>query len=542
MQPLPTRLIPCYKYNQSLKKRRILYPKKGVTKSGKIRMARADGVSIMKRIGHFSIFRWLSLAFILAAVVLTVFQLVVFSRLRSSFSAGTSIAGVDVTGLSMEQAASRVTQAYSVPVELRYNNNVIQVKPATLGFTLDMTAMMTAADQLRVAEPFWTSFIAYLFNLQPPASEVPLRAEIDEDQLRSYLVNEIASRYDEESATFKPVPGSVTFEAGTPGKKLDVDRSMLLVSKALRSPSARIVNLALITGKISRPSMDSLRILMQQIVDVNEFDGEVEIYLQDLKSGSEMQLAYRDGELLTPDIAFSADSTIKIAVMIAAYREMAEPASAEVTQLVQEMIAMSDNVSTDNLMREVLSPTLGPLTVTSTVRELGLQSTFLDGMFYVGAPLLTGGITTPANSRQDVFTDPDPYNQTTPTEIGLLLADIYQCAQNDGGSLVAAFPGEITPSECRSMISFLTQNRIGVLIEAGLPDGTQIGHKHGWAIDPLDGLMHTVGDASLIYTPGGNYVLVIFIHATNQIVWDNANQLYADLSRAVYNFYNLAAE
>ncbi|HNR03193.1 MAG TPA: peptidoglycan binding domain-containing protein, partial [Anaerolineaceae bacterium] len=333
----------------------------------------------MKRVGHFSIFRWLSLAFILAAVVLTVFQLVVFSRLRSSFSAGTRIAGVDVTGLSMEQAASRVTQSYSIPVELRYNNSIIQVKPATLGFSLDLTSMMTAADQLRAAKPFWPSFVAYLFNQQPPASEVPLRADIDDSVLRSYLVNEIASRYDEEGAAFNPVPGSVTFEAGTPGKTLDVDRSVLLVTNALRSPSARIVNLALVTGKLSRPSMDNLRVLMQQIVDVNEFTGEVEIYLQDLKNGSELQLAYKDGELLTPDIAFSADSTIKIAVMVAAYREIAEPASAEVTRLVQEMIAMSDNVSTDNLMREVLAPTTGPLTVTSTVRELGLQNTFLDG-------------------------------------------------------------------------------------------------------------------------------------------------------------------
>jgi beta-lactamase class A len=321
-----------------------------------------------------------------------------------------------------------------------------------------------------------------------------------------------------------------------------MERSVLLVSNALRSPSARIVNLALVTGKISRPSMDSLRILLQQIVEVNEFTGEVEIYLQDLKTGSEMQLAYMDGEVLIPDIAFSADSTIKIAVMIAAYREIEEPASAEVSQLVQEMIAKSDNFSTDDLMREVLSPTTGPLIVTAAARELGLKNTFLDGMFYVGAPLLSGGVATPANTRTDIFTDPDLYNQTTPTEIGLLLSDIYHCAQNDGGSLVAVFPGEVTPGECRSMISYLTQNRIGVLIEAGLPDGTQIGHKHGWAIDPLDGLMHTVGDAALVYTPGGNYVLTIFIHNTNQIVWDNANQLYADLSRAVYNFYNLGAD
>lgn len=496
----------------------------------------------MKRVGRFSIFRWISIGLIAAAVVLTVFQLVVFSRLRTTFTTGTKIAGVDVTGLTMEQAASRVTQAYSYPIELHYGENVIQVKPSTLGFSLNLTAIMTAADQARAAQPFWSSFFAYLFNQLPPSAEVPLRADIDEDRIREYLENEIAARYDQEAAVYEPVPGSVDFISAVPGQTLDIDRSVDLVINALRSPTARVVNLALEQGSVARPSLQTLRVLLRQIVDVNEFTGEVEIYLQDLNNGAELQLAYRNGEVLTPGIAFSADSTIKIAIMVAAYREIPEPASAEITQLVQDMIAKSDNTSTDALMSTVLDPTLGPLAVTRTAREIGLESTFLDGMFYVGAPLLTGNIVTPANSRQDVNTDPDPYNQTTPAEIGVLLSDIYQCAQNDGGTLIAVFPGEITPGECRSMLTYLTQNRIGVLIEAGLPDGTRIGHKHGWAIDPLDGLMHAIGDAALVYTPGGNYVLSIFIHNTEQIIWDDANKLYADLSRAAYNYFNLPVQ
>ena len=125
----------------------------------------------MKRVGRFSIFRWISIGLIAAAVVLTVFQLVVFSRLRTTFTTGTKIAGVDVTGLTMEQAASRVTQAYSYPIELHYGENIIQVKPSTLGFSLNLTAIMTAADQARAAQPFWPSFFAYLFNQLPPSAD-----------------------------------------------------------------------------------------------------------------------------------------------------------------------------------------------------------------------------------------------------------------------------------------------------------------------------------------------------------------------------------
>jgi beta-lactamase class A len=126
--------------------------------------------------------------------------------------------------------------------------------------------------------------------------------------------------------------------------------------------------------------------------------------------------------------------------------------------------------------------------------------------------------------------------------MGMLLSDIYQCAQTGGGTFAAVFPGKISQNECKSMITYLTRNKIGVLIEAGLPEGTQIGHKHGWAVDPVDGVMHTVADAALIYSPGGNYILTIYIHDSNQIVWDNANRLYADLSRAVYNYFNLTSQ
>jgi beta-lactamase class A len=495
----------------------------------------------MFRLKGFTLLRWLSLALVIAAILLTIFQLVVFSRLRSSFSPGTSIAGVDVTGLSQNEAADRLTQTFSVPLEMHYGENIIQIKPASLGFSLELGAMMAAADQARVSRPFWSAFLDYLLNRMPDAQEIPLRAKIDVGQLRAFLESEIAARYDELPVPFIPVPGSVNFEIGTPGTELDIDRSIEMISTALKSPSARIVNLITTRTGSSRPSLNTLKLLLQQIIDVNEFTGETEIYLLDLETGQEMQIAYREGEQLIPGIAFAADSTMKIPIMIEAYRRMTEPGKPEITALIEKMIVDSDNIATDRLMVELMSPTLGPLEVTKTIRALGLKSTFLAGMFYEGAPLLQR-ITTPANNRTDVNTAPDTYNQTTAVEMGLLLNDIYECAQTGGGTFAAVFPGEITQNECKTMITLLVRNRIGVLIEAGVPEGTAVAHKHGWAIDPLDGLMHTVCDAALVYTPGGNYILNIFIHNNDQIVWDSANHLYGDLSRAVYNYFNLPGQ
>ncbi len=492
----------------------------------------------MIRIKNFTLIRWIALALIIASVLLIIFQMAVYSRLRSTFATGTTIADVDVSSLTPDQAATRLTQAYSIAIAMNYGEDTIQAKPASLGFSLDLAGMMAAADQARVASPFWSGYIDYLFNRLPDAQVIPLRSKIDLSVLRSYLTNEIALRYDRDAEAFIPVPGTVNFQTGTPGRQLDIEKSVELVSTALKSPTPRTVNLATVQTGSARPSLTTLKVLLQQIVDAEGFTGEVEIYMIDLQTGNEMQVAYQSGQQLIPEIAFSAESTIKIPVLVETYRRLSEPINSEFAGLIQDMIIRSDNDAPDTLMTTLMSQTLGPLEVTKTMKALGLKNTFLAGMFYTGAPLLQR-IATSANSRSDIFTDPDPYNQTTPVDIGLLLDDIYDCAQNGGGSFSAVFPGQITQNECKSMISYLTQNHIGVLIEAGVPEGTKVAHKHGWAVDPVDGLMHTVGDAALVYTPGGNYILTIFIHNDAQIVWDAANKLFADLSSAVYNYFNL---
>ena len=143
----------------------------------------------------------------------------------------------------------------------------------------------------------------------------------------------------------------------------------------------------------------------------------------------------------------------------------------------------------------------------------------------------------PANQRTDVFTDPDIYNQTTPEEMGIVLEDIYQCAEAGGGALVAAFPDKMGEDVCRQIIGFLVADKIGVLLEAGVPEGTQVAHKHGWVPD-TDGVVRNFSDAGIVYSPGGNFVLTIYAHHPVQVVFDSANQLFASLSQAVYNYFN----
>src|SRR4030042_4203728 len=201
------------------------------------------------------------------------------------------------------------------------------------------------------------------------------------------------------------------------------------------------------------------------------------------------------------------------------------------------MIAKSINTAGDWLMENKIDRLRGPLLVTEDMQTLGLKDTFLGGYFYAGAPLLEV-FKTPANQRTDLSTDPDPYSQTTPSEIGQLLQDIYQCAKIEGGALIAAFTGEITKTDCQAMINYLIQDRIALLIQGGVPDGTNVAHKHGWVTD-IYGIIHDLSDAAIVFSPGGDYVFTIYLYHPVQIIFDPTNELVKDLSRAIYNYYNI---
>lgn len=493
------------------------------------------------RRGNTTIFRWISIGVLFLGVILTVFQLIGYSRLRSEFPPGTVIAGVPVTGLDRVQAAQRLTQAYSLPVELRYGDAVVQIKPSVAGFKLDIESMLAAADQQRIALPFWNAFWGYLWNQLPKPAEIPIRAEASDERLRTYLKDEVAARYDHPPTPAQPVPGSSSFSPGKPGTVLDIDRAVILVTGAMRNPTSRVVNLTYSIQNPSRPSFPNLQVMMQQVLEINNYKGLAEIYLMDLQTGQEINFAWNAGNIIAPGIAFTAASTMKIPILISTFRRVNEPTPANITSLMESMIELSENDPADRLMEEVIDSRLGPLAVTEDLQKMGYQNTFLAGFFYPGAALLRD-FKTPANQRTDISADPDRYNQTTPVEAGMLLNDIYQCATTGGGTFAAVFPGQITQNECRLMISYLTKNRIAVLIEAGVPEGVPVAHKHGWLTDPRDGLIHTISDAGIIYSPGGNFILVIYLYDQQQLLFDPANALVASITQSIYNYYNLPAQ
>jgi beta-lactamase class A len=489
------------------------------------------------------ILRGISIAILSIALVLVVVALIGYSRQRNNYPRGMKIAGVPVGGVDPQIASQRVLQVYLSPIEVQYSESIIHVDPSVVGFELDMDSMMAAADLERTGGSFWGGFWNYLWNRDPNPVEVPLSATITEARLRAYLQNEISARYDEPPTPAQPVPGSTTFTAGSPGVTLDIDRAVRLIEDTLRSPNNRKVALSFQRSAAARPTMQNLEILLQQNITLAGFDGVMGVYLQDLQNGQEIHFAMDRGQLISvnPDIAFTASSTVKIPIMISYFIKYGSDAlSEQSSNLIMDMIRKSENPPADRLM-ESLDSLRGPLIVTEDMRKLGLENTFLAGFFCSAefpCPLLEK-IQTPANQRTDVVTDPDSFNQTTPSDIGMLLSDIYQCAETGGGALIAAFPDKLTSEICQQMITFLASDKIGVLIEAGVPEGTQVAHKHGWISDPSSLVIQNISDAAIVYTPGGNYVLVIYAYHPVQTVWEPVSALFAQMSQAVYNYYNL---
>ena len=368
---------------------------------------------------------------------------------------------------------------------------------------------------------------------------IPLRASYSEDRLRTYLQTEIATRYDQLPTPAMPVVGTTNFQAGTSGSELDIERAIPLIEAALFSLDQRSIFLPIKRTAPAHPTFQNLQVLLRQTIDLSGFDGVIGLYVDDLQTGQNFSFILDKGNPVStpPDVAFTASSTIKIPIMISVFRRIGENPDAETTKNLEDMIAKSINTASDWLLENKIDRDKGPLIVTEDMQTLGLNNTFLGGFFYAGAPLLEV-FNTSANQRTDITTEPDPYSQTTPSEIGQLLQDLYQCANMNGGALIAAFPGEITQEECQSMINYLIQDRIALLIQAGVPDGTNVAHKHGWVTD-LFGIIHDMSDAAIVFSPGGDFVFTFYMYHPVQIVFDPANQLVKDLSRVIYNYYNI---
>jgi beta-lactamase class A/uncharacterized protein YgiM (DUF1202 family) len=256
-------------------------------------------------------------------------------------------------------------------------------------------------------------------------------------------------------------------------------------------------------------------------------------YSEQLGSVFVLDLSTYDTFAINDNVAFSGMSLTKIAILATYFLQHRGPLTWDEAYLIADIMMCSENINTNRLLALIGNgdPVRGAQHVTAFLQSLDLDQSFILSPYLLSEddePILTGTVQTGADQA---ITLPDISNQITPRDLGWLLAGIYQCARDETGLLIAHYPDEFNEQECRQMLRAMDANEIGVFIEAGVPPGTQVIHKHGWIGD-------THGDAGIVIGPETAYVFVVALYGKSWLQFDLSAPTIAELSRMAWNALN----
>ena len=448
-----------------------------------------------------------------------------FNHWRAQLPPGMTLAGVPVEGVSREEAMERLLGAYNGPIVLTYQDQPLPLFPDDVAFHIDVEATVASLDAELAKHSGAGGFLQYLLGQNTDAIDVPAEAIYSSQSLGEFL-NNVARQYDRPAKPPVPQPATGSYAPGEPGHQLDIPASMPAVEAALLSTSEREV--PLVVNQENPPAPDFP--LLGQIIenDLTAFPGIASVFAKDLQNGDEITI--------NAGVAYAGMSIIKIAVMEESYRHLDQQPDPDTMKILTETMTLSGNFTANLLLKRIGGGDAyrGTAVLNDSMRRLGLVNTFMATPY--DEEVVPPTIVTKANSRTDLNTEPDPYMQTTPMDMGLLLEMIYQCSK-DQGTLTFVYPEDFNADECQAMIDHMLANQltgeenVPVLIAAGLPDGTAIGHKHGW-------VAYTRADAALIFTQGGDYVLVIYLYNPGWVDWEQTNSIMTRISQLIYAYFN----
>lgn len=468
--------------------------------------------------------------------------------------AGLSIAGLPVGGLTLEEARAALEEhllpSFYRPLPLLLGDEAYFLDPAVVGLRVGVEQALARAEE-RISRPPRVEGIYLLPGREsqdiPVWEDIPLPVQLNEREL-GLQVQLLARRYDREALPLRPAvltdtalleamgvripawsPGEpvVVFQSSCDGRRLDVEAARPRVEAALKE--GRRDPLVLPVEEVPAPPADMA--LLEEVLreQVAGMPGVVGVYVQDLGSGREAGVHDR--------VIFSGASVIKIAILLQAYQVLDAPPQGAVARDMWAMMVYSDNAAADRLLALAGGGdgVRGARRMSEMLGRLGLEHSFMrdtygevgpaGGRMAGGRP---GGRAAPWG--QEPTTDPDDLLQTTPRDMGRLLAYIYGCTQGKG-PILETFPGQVTAEECREMVDLMLQNADRERLVAGLPEGIPVAHKSGWIPDMK-------ADAGIVFSPGGDYVVSIFVWEGGGLTDAEGNPRIAALSWVVYSFFN----
>jgi beta-lactamase class A len=460
---------------------------------------------------------------IVAAVVALFFtwQYFGFRLSQRKLPAGMAMAGLSVEGMTREQAFNALEAALAMPVEVAYQGHLLSLAPDSVELRYNAEETAANLDAALSPQRGIDGFIAHVLRRPPDPTDVPVGVSYSKERLDGFLAR-VAKQYDRPPQEAVALPASLTIRPSQAGYHLDVEASRARLAEALVSAADREVELVVQIKEAPPVDIGILDQLIRPLLDSHE-GLTPGIFIKNLQTGKELGI--------NDDVAYTGWSALKIAILEETYRALNSSPDAETSDWLSDtMGASGDNVKANLLLRDVIGNGdgyQGAEKLTASMHYLGLMNTFMAAPYDEEVPVT---IVTPANSRTDITTEADAYVQTTPLDIGLLLEMIYQCGQG-GGALMAAYPDAFTADECRQMIEWMNTNHIDSLTEAGVPVGTKLAHKHGFTSE-------THVDAAIVFSPGGDFVLVVFLYRPQWLEWEESAPLIADIATATYNYFN----
>ncbi|MFN2137011.1 MAG: serine hydrolase [Candidatus Promineifilaceae bacterium] len=282
---------------------------------------------------------------------------------------------------------------------------------------------------------------------------------------------------------------------------------------------------ALPSNSDSPPDLRYLQAAIEETLA--DFDGISSYVVIDLTSGE--RIARNE------NVAIAGMSLVKVPILIETYRTLDLPLTAEQTKLITETTALSSNYAANLLLQLIAGKPdtyAGADIVSQAMRDLGLFNTF------IAVPIdaepkedRLNTVLTPANQRTDITTYADPFRQITTGDLAALLQMIYACAETDSGPLREVYGSSLTADECRDLLDKMQLNELAKLLETGLPAGTLFAHKVGWIDD-------THGDGGIVFSPGGDYVVVMALYGKGWLEWEQSAPLFEAVARQTFAHFN----
>ncbi|RLC72590.1 MAG: hypothetical protein DRI52_03300, partial [Chloroflexi bacterium] len=189
----------------------------------------------------------------------------VYQTYRARIRPGVRIAGVDVGGLTPDEATTLVNEKIAAPLEapvtLSYLDQEATLSAEEAGFRVDVAAMVQAAADLSAG----LTFGDFLFGTPPPLDEdISLQAGLDQARVSAFL-DELAAEVDQPLREHALDAEALRFVPGQEERRLDTTGGVERIRAAFLSPDPvrRTVVLPVQTRRPPSLSVSELEALLE---------------------------------------------------------------------------------------------------------------------------------------------------------------------------------------------------------------------------------------------------------------------------------------